>query len=528
MQSASIRVLLVEDDPADVEFVRRKLSLASQSRFELCHAGRLSDAIERLSSDPLDVVLLDLGLSGCDELDAMTALRQVNHQIPIVILTGLSDERTSLEALNQGAQDYLVKGEFTADTLVRSIRYAIQRQQILAELARRDAQLRQSQKLEAVGALAGGIAHEFNNLLQAIHGYTMYALEGLPAGVRRRQDLEQVVKAADRAAMLTRQLLSFSRHQAIERVMVDPRRIASELLDLLRPLIGEHIDLQVCLAADVGSLRADPGLLQQMLLNLCINARDAMPDGGRLTLKMHPVGVAPRFCELHSLAKPGSYVAFSVADNGCGMSPELKERIFEPFFTTKEVGHGTGLGLAMVHGAVQQHEGAIEVESELGRGTTFTIYLPITAGAESLPAEPAVTPARGGQETILVAEDEPMVRDLAVRILTRAGYQLLLAADGVQAVELFQEHADTISLALLDAIMPKLTGREVYERIQLAKPDLPVVFCSGYNPETEQMRPLLAEGLRIVQKPFDSETLLRAVRAALDATPLPEALPCLA
>ncbi len=253
-----------------------------------------------------------------------------------------------------------------------------------------------------------------------------------------------------------------------------------------------------------------------MLMNLCINARDAMPSGGRLTLSVERVELSERYCALHTEVKPGLHVVFSLADTGCGMTPEVRKRIFEPFFTTKEVGRGTGLGLSMVYGIVQQHEGAINVYSEPGTGTTFKIYLPLVAGPSSIVEESVPLAARAGTETILLAEDEPLVRNLAVRILRGAGYTVLTAADGAQAVEIFESHADAISLALLDAMMPKLNGHQVCQRIRLVKPDLPVVFCSGYDSQTGQLEFLLEKEVRLVQKPFDPETLLRAVREVLD------------
>jgi len=401
-----------------------------------------------------------------------------------------------------------------------------ERKQVEADLAQRDEQLRQSHKLEAVGSLAGGIAHEFNNLLQAIRGYTQYAMEGLPAEDQRYQDLEQVVKASDRAATLTRELLGFSRRQVLERVNLEPGEIVAAMVKMLRPLIGERIDLQISLATDTGSLYADRGLLQQMLLNLCINARDAMPDGGELVLKTQRVDLNEKYCDFHPLVKPGAYVLFTVADTGCGMSPEVRPRIFEPFFTTKGVGKGTGLGLAMVYGCVQQHGGTINVYSEPNLGTTFKIYLPIAADAESVVDDVAATPVVGGNETILIAEDEPMVRDLAVRVLTGAGYSVLVAADGAAAVELFEAHASEVSLVLLDAVMPKLTGHQAYDRINRKNPNVPVVFCSGYDPEMGQVKLLMDEGVRMVQKPFDPGMLLHIVREVLDAQHLLETLPC--
>jgi len=417
---------------------------------------------------------------------------------------------------NADGQPYRMSGAVTDIT---------ERKQMETALALRDEQLRQSQKLEAVGSLAGGIAHEFNNLLQAIRGFANFALEGLPPEGQRAKDLQQVVTATNRAATLTRQLLGFSRRQVLERVAMDPREVVLDLVKMLRPLIGEQIELVVSPATDVCQVSADQGLLQQMLINLCINARDAMPSGGRLVLKTKRVDFTPQYCEFHPTTKPGPYLLFSVSDNGCGIPPDVKDRIFEPFFTTKEVGKGTGLGLATVYGIVQQHNGMINVYSEVGIGTTFNIYLPLDAGAKTSSAEPARDPSRGGMETILFAEDEPMVRDLAVRILQQAGYTLLVATDGAQAVELFEANAGVISLALLDAVMPRLNGRQVYDRIKLRKPDLPVVFCSGYDAETGQLQFLLNQGLRLVQKPFDPEVLLRNVRDALDA---PNLLECTA
>jgi PAS domain S-box-containing protein len=789
MQTAPIRVLLVEDEPADVEFVKRALSKGIHTPFAVSHIDQLSAANEQLRSGTFDVLLLDLGLPEYCGLEALQVSRSLNREIPIVVLTGLRNEKTALAALEQGAQDYLVKGSLTADSLARSIHFAIQRQQLLAatvereqalearaelaaivefsddaiigetldgcitswnrgaekmygysvdevlgrnisflfppeqtdrfaqirgavhqgepcrnfdtdfirkdgqrtaislsispikdhqgkvigiskigrdvrerrrveqalrksqerlelavrgsadglgdwslltneaywsprlremlgyggdaadefensfdaivsrmhpddrdrvnaeiaqgvrlhksvrsefrlrtrlgeylwvqgrgkavyddngtpyhfagtltdisdrkkleaELAQRDEQLRQSHKLEAVGSLAGGIAHEFNNLLQAIRGYTQYAMEGLGADDPRYQDLEQVIKASDRAATLTRELLGFSRRQTLERGSLDPRELVLDLVKMLRPLIGEQIDLQVSLATDTGSLLADRGLLQQMLLNLCINARDAMPDGGRLTLKTQRVDLSDKYCELHPMVKPGAHLMFSVADTGCGIPPEVKQRIFEPFFTTKGVGRGTGLGLAMVYGCVQQHEGIINVYSEPNLGTTFKIYLPIAVDADSVVDGVVAAVAAGGNETILIAEDEPIVRDLAVRILTGAGYSVLVAADGAAAVELFGAHADQISLVLLDAVMPNLTGHQAYDRIKLKSPHLPVVFCSGYDPEMGQVKRLMDEGVRMVQKPFDPEMLLHTVREVLDGQPLLETSSC--
>ena len=386
-----------------------------------------------------------------------------------------------------------------------------------AALRERENQLRQSLKLEAVGSLAGGIAHEFNNLLQVIHGYSQYAMDGLSADDPRHQDLVQVVKAANRAASLTRQLLRFSRQEELQRVHVNPNTLVSDVVQLLRPLLGEHIELEATLGDDVGTLHIDPTLVQQMLINLSVNARDAMEGGGVLHIKTRHVVLDAEYCHSHANVVPGSYLLLSVSDTGCGMTPTTKERIFEPFFTTKEVGKGTGLGLAMVYGVVQQHQGVIHVYSEPGMGTVFNIYLPTCDDAPDPNGERAEQSDNRGSETILVAEDEPMVRNLAVRILTRAGYSVLTAADGEEAVRVFEANSDRIDLALLDVVMPKLNGREVLRAVRALRDDVAVVFCSGYDPNTSCDGFVAKEGLRYVPKPFTANVLLQTIRETLDS-----------
>ena len=390
------------------------------------------------------------------------------------------------------------------------------RKQVETELAERDEQLRQSQKLEAIGSLAGGIAHEFNNLLQAIRGYTRYAMKGLLEEESRYQDLQQVMAAAERATSLTRQLLGFSRHEEIDRRELNPVTVLRSVVNMLRPLIGAPIKIITNASGQLGTIFADPGLIQQMLLNLCINARDAMPDGGHIMLTLRRRYFSEKNYKLKSLPKPGPYLLMSVTDNGSGMSPEVQQRIFEPFFTTKEVGVGTGLGLSVVYGIVQQHQGAIDVTSELGFGTTFNVYLPI-----NLVSIPDLTPqelprSRGGTESILLVEDEACVRELGTRILTGAGYRVLTANDGVAALRMHQRHQDEISLVLLDAILPRLSGHRVLEELRARNPAMPFVFCTGYDPDSDSLGFAKEDGVRLVQKPFEADTLLRTIRESLD------------
>ena len=381
---------------------------------------------------------------------------------------------------------------------------------------KKDEQLREAQKLEAVGLLAGGIAHEFNNLLQVIGGYAACASEGLSPQEPRYKDLQQVCTAADRAAALTRQLLGFSRRRTLQPENVDPNHLVADLAQMLRPLVGGRISVETVLREDIGTVYADPGELQQALLNLCLNARDAMPSGGKLLLSADTVILREAFWEPRFQIEPGRYVVFGVTDTGQGISAEVQKHIFEPFFTTKEVGKGTGLGLAMVYGVVQQHKGAIHVYSEPGKGAAFKVYLPSGGkDCEEEDIEEAV-PAPRGRETILVAEDEPMVRSLAVRILEKGGYTVLAASDGEEALRLFQENRADISLALLDAIMPGLTGHEVYRHIRAECPAARVLFASGYDCETAQSGFILQEGLHLSRNLSTPARCCAPVREVLD------------
>jgi PAS domain S-box-containing protein len=390
------------------------------------------------------------------------------------------------------------------------------RKQAQEHLRDRDEQLRHAQKLEAVGTLAGGIAHEFNNLIQAIQGYTMFAMDGLDRADQRHEDLTQVLVASKRAADLTKQLLGFSRRQVLKLESIPPNPLMKDLVKLIRPLIGENITIELALDPDTENILADAGHIQQLIMNLCINARDAMPSGGILKLGTRSYEIFDGNCASSPNLAAGRYVAISVSDDGCGIPDDLRNHIFEPFFTTKGIGKGTGLGLAMAYGIVQQHNGLINVESHLSKGTTFTVYLPAAEAAPTKSDELAGKSHRGGEETILVAEDDAYVRNLAVRILQQAGYNTLVANDGAEAANMYQANHDQISLVLLDAMMPKLDGHDALRRIRAINPDVPALMCTGYDPETMCSNGSSNIQVPLIQKPFEPDCLLQSVREVLD------------
>jgi PAS domain S-box-containing protein len=627
-------ILVVEDDEGVALLERRALE---RRGFAVTSAVSLDEALAAVRHKPIDLIVTDYRLEASTGLELFERVASLGFDIPVILVTGHSDEATVLEALRCGVRDFVPKtaeylqylpdavervlkavkterdlgrsearfhlfmdnspaaafikdGEgrllyanratqqiiggddwlgktdaelwppATAEQLrqndlsvlrgesVSELREAVTlpngavrhfsaykfpmqdasgerwlggmaidiSQQLAAEdaLRERNEQLRQSQKMEAVGTLAGGVAHEFNNLLQAVLGYTRFAMSSIGEDHAAQADLKIVVSAADRAALLTQQLLSFSRRETGQPVPVDLNMAIHEIVAMLRPLLGEHIKIALSLTKNLDPLLGDPTQIQQMLMNLCINARDAMPEGGTITIT---TGEATKDAVAAGLAAPGigRFAALSVSDTGCGMSAEVKQKIFEPFFTTKAVGCGTGLGLAMVYGTVQHHSGQIQVESQPGVGTRFSIYLPFMDAA-SWPERlvEAVGDCRGS-ERILIAEDEPLVLALSKRLLQDAGYQVLAARDGREAVNLFTKHRHEIDLLILDAVMPELGGWEAIREIREVTPSLPAIILSGYDPKHGETLALDGPPPRVIQKPVESSQLLLTVRAAL-------------
>jgi PAS domain S-box-containing protein len=378
-------------------------------------------------------------------------------------------------------------------------------------------QLRQSQKMEAVGRLAGGIAHDFNNLLTAIVGFASVARDEAAPGSAQRENNVQVLAAAAKAAELTRQILAFSRKQVISPAPVNLNGIIANTGKLLARMLGEDVAVVFDLAPGELVTLADRAQIEQVLMNLWTNARDAMPRGGRLAVTTREVECNAQSAALLGLEAPGRYAVLTVSDDGVGMDEATRRRIFEPFFTTKELGKGTGLGLSIVYGIVRQHRGQVDVTSAPGRGTTFRIHLRLVdAPARATVAEPVAEP-RGGTETVLIAEDNAAVRSLVSSVLRKAGYRVLLACDGEEALRVHQEHADEIALCLLDVVMPNVGGPEALREIRTRRPGARAIFMSGYAPELVGDGPTAGDAAVLLLKPFTPRELLRRVREALDA-----------
>jgi signal transduction histidine kinase/ActR/RegA family two-component response regulator len=382
-----------------------------------------------------------------------------------------------------------------------------------------EAQLRQAQKMEGIGQLAGGIAHDFNNILTVINSYAAMVLSDLDfSNAFVRNGVEQIKEAGYRAAVLTRQLLMFSRQEVLDPKVMDLNEVVTNISKLLRRLIGEDITLVLCLHPELGQVKIDPGQIEQVIMNLAVNARDAMPGGGQLTIETENVELDDAYTRTHASVTPGPYTVLAMSDTGCGMDAKTQAHMFEPFFTTKESGKGTGLGLATVYGIVKQSAGNIWVYSELGKGTSFKIYFPQVGKISELP-EPAVTPPElpRGSETVLLVEDDEMVRALAQAILTRYGYTVLAARNVNDALQFAQDSSCQIHLLLTDTIMPVMNGPELARRFLVIRPGTKILFMSGYTDKVISLTAALEPGTTFLHKPFTPQTLTQRVRQSLDA-----------
>jgi len=509
-----LRVLFVEDSPSDAELLMHALTEGGYA----VHARRVetAEAMQAaLEGDTWDLVLSDYSMPTFSGPAALRVLGRTGLDLPLIMVSGTIGEEAAVAALKAGASDFLVKDRLArlvpaVERELRDVALRRERTRIQQEL---EEQLRHAQKMEAVGQLAGGVAHDFNNILTAILGYAELLADQIGPDKPIGKDLEEIVAAANRAATLTRQLLAFGRKQSLRPVAVSLKSAITELLPMLRRLITENIAIRVTLDPTLPAVVADPIHLDQVLMNLVVNARDAMPEGGTITIATRNAVDADDdgASELDRAVR--DYVVLTVSDTGIGMTRDVLARIFEPFFTTKERGRGTGLGLAAVFGIVKQLRGAVRVASEPGRGTTFTILLPKTSEEPETEGASDRQGAEVGTETVLLVEDESGVRRFVLTVLERHGYRVLEADSSEAAIARLARHDGPLDLLLTDVMLSGRDGAHLAAELRRSQPALPVVFMSGYA--DPKLLKALPSGTNVLHKPFTAHTLLTRVRGAL-------------
>jgi signal transduction histidine kinase len=505
--ATAVDVLLVEDNPGDADLIMDLLAEGGEESTLFRHVRLASEAVDALNDASFDVILLDLSLPDQVGVATVQAIRRFAGDTPIIVLTGADDEQLALRCIEFGAQDYLCKDEVERRVLRRSMSYAISRHRLAIEL-------RRAQRMETVGQLAAGLAHEFNNLLAVMTGYTSLVLSELPAG-SLAEDLRKVMQAGADAQGLTRQLLALSRRSPIELTDVDVREVLSAVAEFGRGAAHERVEVSVSVVEPLPPVRADAALLRQAVLNLVVNARDATPAGGSIDVHAAAADIQPgwRGPEGQQLVA-GRYAVITVADNGRGMDEQTRRRIFEPFFTTKPPAEGTGLGLAVTLSSITQMSGQIVVESAPGMGTSVRLYLP-AAPEISRRERPAEPEERRGDATVLLVEDDEAVRRLGRRILESAGYTVLEARSAEDALVVAADDGDRVDLVLTDVMMPGMNGFELVDRLHVDRPTLPALYMSGYAGDALDRQGVTAAGRRVLEKPFSRNTLLAALRRVL-------------
>jgi len=532
-------ILVVDDERSIRMTVGRFLS---REGYDVETAENADEAMEILRRGQIDVVVSDIVLPRITGVDLLKAIREASPRVQVIMMTGEPTVTTATEALRTGAFDYLTK-PVSMDAMIKAVSGAVrlkalddERERLVEEnrqyqqnlerlveertaaLRESEAQFRQAQKMEAIGRLAGGVAHDFNNLLTVIGCSAQFVVEDEAISESGQQDIGEIISAARRARGLTRQLLAFSRTQELTRKVVDLRDVVRDVTKMLQRLLGEDISVQIKSPDASCIVNVDPGQVEQVLMNLAVNARDAMPDGGNLHVEVGKVVLAgddlARFVDSEGMTA-GPHVTMSVTDTGTGMDEETQSRIFEPFFTTKEAGKGSGLGLSTVYGIVKQHDGYVSAYSELGKGTTFRIYVPeVETGSMEAEILERVAPLGKG-EMILFVEDEATVRRIGARMIENLGYNVVSAADGESALELARQYRTDIELLLTDVIMPGMSGPELAEHVLEICPRLKVICASGYPGDHLQQHGLTGKQFALLQKPFVKYELARALRDAL-------------
>jgi two-component system cell cycle sensor histidine kinase/response regulator CckA len=503
-----LRVLLVEDSEADADVLLGELARAG---YDLTSERvQTADTMKAaLAHAVWDVVVCDYNMPTFSGPAALAVLQALDRDLPFIIVSSAIGEETAVSALKAGANDFLVKGRLArlAPAIERELRDVAARR----ERVRLEDQLRQAQKMEAVGLLAGGVAHDFNNILTAILGYAELLIDQIGPDKPMGQDLREIQAAAKRAAALTQQLLAFSRKQVLAMTPVSVNDVIRILKPMLERLLGERIAITTTLVGDLHCVLADASQLEHLMINLSVNARDAMPRGGKLTIATRNVELDAVYAATHPGARAGSFAAVSVTDTGVGMLPEVQARIFEPFYTTKERGRGTGLGLAAVYGTVKQLGGYIEVDSHVGSGTTFTTYFPKTEQvAQASKVSPQLS-SPPGNESILLVEDDDGVRAFTMIALKRFGYRVIEADSAEAALTLLERAVTPIDLLLTDIVLPGMDGRDLAARLTRDCPDMQVLLMSGYAANWKE----LPEGTHMLEKPFSTLALFTKIRELL-------------
>jgi signal transduction histidine kinase len=508
-------ILHLEDDPNDAALVQSTLEADGIACATTCVQSQ-DQFVAALERGGVDLILTDFTLPTFDGLSALQVAHNRWPAIPLIFVSGTLGEERAVDSLKTGATDYVLKGHLTR--LAPAVRRAMQEVKDRAGRKQLEAQFIAAQKMEVIGQLAAGVAHDFNNILGIIIGYGDLIMADLDEGSPLRKFTEEIRHAADRAAGLTRQLLVFSRKQTVQPVVLDLNDVLKDLDKMLRRLVDEHIALTIVPEKIIGRIKADSGYIGQVLMNLVVNARDAMPRGGKLSIATRNFTVDESYASVHAGMVPGDYVMLSVSDTGTGMTDEVKKHLFEAFFTTKPKGKGTGLGLATCQTIVQQSGGHLGVYSELGQGTTFKIYFPCVEQPLDVAARRIPTgPLPRGTETILVVEDEPSIRHLARGVLAAQGYEVLSAANGQDALRVAHEHkGPPIRLTITDVIMPLMGGKVMAEWLKTSYPGIKVLFTSGYTDDAIAQHGVLEKGMEFLSKPYSPATLARKVRSMLD------------
>jgi signal transduction histidine kinase len=503
---------MVEDSEDDGALIALLLRQAGYDLYteRVDTARDLASALNR----KWDIVLSDHSMPHFSGNEAMKMVRAHDDEVPFIFVSGTIGEDVAADAMRNGAQDYVMKTNLKR--LVPAVERGLREAEDRKERKRLDRRVQQLQKFEAIGRLVGGISHDFNNMIGAILGWAEMGRDETPADGRAHDRFHKICEQSLRAGKLTGQLLAFAGGQILEPHKINLNILVQEEMSLLSKIIGEDIKIRIHADPELHVTLADPSQIEQVVMNLCLNARDAMARGGELIVETRNVELDTKFCREHSFDRPGSYVLLSVTDTGVGIDSANLDHIFEPFFTTKSQNKGTGLGLATVYGIVKQHGGFIFANSGQATGTCFRVYLPAAAGRHEPPEAVRLNEPPKGTETILLAEDHEGLRSTAQEMLQNLGYRVITAADGQESVDVFNKHYAQVDLIIMDVVMPILTGPEAYTRMCAVRPDLRVIFTTGYTPKTKDLVAMLEKGASILRKPYSLISLSQLIRGTLE------------